>query len=133
MLNATVAAAPDLAAEAALSSREFITNILEPVLREASIRKDTNAAFWSRIELDYVRVRTGRAHDPNRVFWMAALSTHYMLAAAASSSSEPERMNSVLTALVTSKRNTLSPTRIVQLGWMRIVMRGRHALSLIHI
>ena len=58
---------------------------------------------------------------------MAALATHNMLAAAASSSSEPERMNSILTALVTGKRNTLSPMRIVQLGWMRIVLRGKHA------
>ena len=39
----------------------------------------------------------------------------------------PSAWSSVVTALVTSKRNTLSPTRIVQLGWMRIVMRGRHA------
>ena len=36
-------------------------------------------------------------------------------------------MNSILTALVTGKRNALSPKRIVQLGWMRMVLRGKHA------
>ena len=127
VLNAAVAAAPAPAAEADLSSRAFISTILEPALREASLRKDTNAAFWSRIEVERVRVRVGKAPDPHRVFWMAALATHNMLAAAASNSSEPERMNSILTALVTGKRNTLSPMRIVQLGWMRIVLRGKHA------
>ena len=119
VLNAAVAAAPAPAAEADLSSRAFISTILEPALREASLRKDTNAAFWSRIEVERVRVRVGKAPDPHRVFWMAALATHNMLAAAASNSSEPERMNSILTALVTGKRNTLSP--------MRIVLRGKHA------
>ncbi len=48
-----------------------------------------------------------------------------MLAAVASSSSEPERMNSIPTALVSGSRNTLSPKRIVQLGFMRMVLRGK--------
>ena len=34
-------------------------------------------------------------------------------------------MSSILTALVSESRNTLSPKRIVQLRFMRIVLRGK--------
>ena len=117
---------PPPAAEATLTSRAFITTIFEPEIRAAFVQKVKNATFWSRIETEKVRVRMGKVYsaDPNRVFWMAALATHKMPAAA---SSEPERVNSTLTALVTGKRNSLSPTRIGQLGWMRMVLRGKHA------
>lgn len=84
------------------------------------------AVFWCDAEVTHLR-RTTTARDPNYIYWSAAVSVHNMLAVAASSNAESERMNSVLTALVTGPRNKLSATRIVQLGLMRMVLRGRWA------
>lgn len=67
-----------------------------------------------------MRTRTGHPPGPNRAYWMAALSVHRMLAAAASGSAVPERIYSKLTALVGGgARNQIMPHRIVQLGTLR--------------
>ena len=72
-------------------------------------------------------MRAGHPPDPLRAFWMAAIAAHRMLAPAASGSAEPERINSKLTALVTGSRNRLTPSRLVQLGLLRMLTQGTWA------
>lgn len=121
---AGVGAGAGAAGGTSCTARQFITTVLEPAL--ASCAPGTsNAAFWAEVEVEHVRSR--KEPGPNKVWWWAAMATHNMLAAGSSSSSEPERMNSILTALVSGSRNTLSPKRIVQLGFMRMVLRGKWA------